>query len=245
MRDARKEFMSHVLALIEKQLAMTKVRQQFEIRSGRRTASDCGPCILISRECGSGSSGLARRLGERLGWNVFDSNIVDEIAGTAHVHKRLLEGFDEHIYSVWDQALRDILVDGLSQDEYVRHLGHTIMALGHQGNVVLVGRGSQFFLPEAACLRVRLVAPVEFRAKAVAQREGLSFDRARAKIKEIDARREAFCRKLFHKDVFSPLNQDLMINAGSVGVESAADVVLTAARGKLGVELPPGLAHAA
>ncbi len=237
--------MSHVLALIEKQLAMTKVRQQLEVRPGRPARLGCGPCIVISRECGSGSSGLAQRVGERLGWNVFDSNIVDEIAGTAHVHKRLLEGFDEHVYPVWDQALRDVLVDGLSQDEYVRHLGHTIMALGRQGNVVLVGRGSQFFLPEEACLRIRLVAPVEFRAKAVAQREGLSFDHARAKIKEADARRTAFCRKLFHKDVSSPLNQDLVINTGNVGLQSAADVVLMAARGKLGVELPAGLAHAA
>ena len=70
-----------------------------------------GPCLMISRECGSGSSLLATKIGERLGWNVFDSQIVDEIAKAAHIQRQLVNSVDEHTYSLWEQTWRELLLE--------------------------------------------------------------------------------------------------------------------------------------
>jgi hypothetical protein len=230
-----------ILKLVERQIAMAGVRNHIEKAvepPGRYVTRDgiaFGPYLLISRECGSGSSLLAQIVGERLGWNVFDSKIVDEIAKVARVQERLVQSVDEHVHSAWEQTWRELLLEELPDKKYLHHLSEVIMTLGHQGNVVLVGRGAQYFLPPECSLRVRLVAPLETRAQRVAGRKNISLEEARLRVNEIDSERAAFIRKTFQKDVRSPLNQDLVVNTGNLGIENTADIVLAALEKKLGI----------
>lgn len=231
------------LKLVEKQIAMSDLKNRLEKtvpQPGRYVTKDgiaFGPCLLISRECGSGGSLLGQKAGERLGWNVFDSKIVDEIAQAAHVHQRLVQSVDEHIHSRWEQTWREFLLEDLPDKKYLHHLRQTVMSLGHQGNVVLVGRGAQYFLPSQCALRVRLVAPLEVRVQRVAERGELSSQEARMKVNMIDLERAAFVWKLFKKDIGSPANHDLIINTGEFNVENVTELVLDAMAEKLGVGL--------
>lgn len=230
------------LKLIEKQIAMSEIRDRLNenapLPPGRIMGQDgipFGPCVLISRECGSGSSLLTDRIGRELGWNVFDSRIVDEIAKAAHVHEKLVESVDERVHSHWEQTWRDMLLDELSDRRYVHHLGQVVTALGHQGNVVIVGRGAQYLIPPQCALRVRLVAPLDDRVKRVAEVEKLTVQEARMKIKQVDAKRAAFLWKVFRKDIGAPLNHDIILNTGEISIEAAARIVLAALHEKLGV----------
>lgn len=235
--------MNVALKLIEKQIAMSDFRDragQTAPQPGRFVTEDgtaLGPCLLISRECGSGGSLLAQQVGERLGWNVFDAKIVDEIAQSANVHHRLLQSVDERIRSRWERTWRDILLDDKSDEKYLRHLKQVVMALGHHGNVVLVGRGAQFLLPPRCSLRVRLFAPLEMRIEWLAEQEKLTPKQARLKIKQVDAERAAFVWKIFKQDSGAILNYDLLINAGEISIENATELVLAAIKRKLGVQL--------
>lgn len=197
-----------------------------------------GPCLLISRECGSGGNALAEIVGKRLGWNVFDSGIVDEIAQMSHVHRRLVQSVDEHIHSRWEQTWREFLLDDLPDQKYLLQLRQVILTLGHQGNVVLVGRGAQYFLPSQCALRVRFVAPREQRVRYLVEHNGLSLEQARSKLNITDLERAAFVRKVFKKDIGSAVDHDLIINTGKFSLETAAELVLAALKGKLGVDLP-------
>ena len=98
-------------------------------------------------------------------------------------------------------------------------------------------------LPSQCALRVRLVAPLEARAKYIAGQEGLSPLEARIKVKQVDAKRAAFVWRVFKKDVGSPLNHDLILNTGDLSIESATKIVLVALEEKLGVPArkQPGL----
>lgn len=230
------------LKLIEKQLAMSEIRERLNenapLPPGRTVGEDgiaFGPCVLISRECGSGSSLVAQNIGRELGWNVFDSRIVDEIAKAAHVHEKLVESVDERVHSHWEQTWREMLLDDLTDKGYVHHLGQVVTTLGHQGNVVIVGRGAQYLLPRQCALRVRLVAPLEDRAKRIAEMEKLTVREARMKIKQVDAKRAAFLWRVFKKDIGAPLNHDLVLNTGDITIEAASRIVLAALHEKLGV----------
>jgi len=243
--------MNATLKLIEKQIAMSDIRNRLEETTpqpGRYVTEDgvaFGPCLLISRECGSGGSLLGQRVGERLGWNVFDARIVDEIAQLANVHQRLVQSVDERVRSHWERTWRDILLDDQADEKYLRHLKQVVMALAHHGNVVFVGRGAQFLLPSQCALRVRLVAPLETRIHRLTERHNLSPEQARLKIKRVDTERAAFVWKIFKKDVGAALNHDLLINTDEINAESVTELVLVAMERKLGVRLQPAFAEKA
>lgn len=233
--------MSHVLNLVERQLAMSNIRDrlaEMPSRPGQYVAKDgtiFGPCLLVSRECGSGGGLIARRAGELLGWNVFDDRIVDEIARSAHVHQRLVQSIDERVHSRWESAWRELMPDDLADEKYLRHLSEVVLALGHHGNVVIVGRGAQYFLPSQCAVRMRVVAPLEMRTKRMAERQKLTLEEAKLKVEEIDEERAKFVWKIFKRKVWSPLNQDVTINTGEISIENAVKIVLTALQEKLGI----------
>jgi cytidylate kinase len=239
------------LKLIEKQIAMSDIARRLNEKSdvlppGRYVGANgvaFGPCILISRECGSGSSLMAEKIGKELGWNVFDSKMVDEIAKAARVQQTLVESVDERVHSHWEQTWRELLLDELSDKGYLHHLGQVVTALGHQGNVVMVGRGAQYLLPPQCALRVRLVASLDARIKRIAEQESLSPEEARIKIKQVDAKRAAFLWRVFRKDAGIPLHYDLMLNTGDISIASAARIALVALEEKLGVSVQkqPGI----
>ncbi|HEV2455369.1 MAG TPA: cytidylate kinase-like family protein [Verrucomicrobiae bacterium] len=241
--------MSHLLNLVEKQVSMSNVRDRLKetpSRPGQYVAEDgsiFGPCLLLSRECGSGGGLVARRVGELLGWNFFDDRIVDEIAQNANVHQRLVQSVDERVHSRWERIWREFLLDDLADEKYFRHLGQVVMALGHHGNVVIVGRGAQYFLPPQCAVRVRVVAPFASRIKRLSEERKICLAEARSQVEAIDKQRAAFIWKTFRKDIGSPLNTDITINTGEIEIESAVKIVMAVLREKLGVSLntQPGI----
>jgi len=98
--------------------------------------------------------------------------------------------------------------------------------------VVMVGRGAQFFLPAESCLRVRLVAPLEWRAKRVARHDDISIATAKARLQKMDDKRAAFVWRHFHQRVDSPLNYELVINTAETGLERATAMVVWAVEQK-------------
>jgi cytidylate kinase len=224
--------------LIEKQLLMWEIKKRLanaDQQPGRYVGDGVayGPCLLVSRECGSGGGQIARQAGERLGWNVYDRELVEQIAQVAHERRRLIESVDEHVRSYWDELLTN---EGVTTESYLQYLLEVVMSLGHHGEVVIMGRGAHYLLPSGCALRVRVVAPLELRAKRLADHEALSFEQARTKVQRVDAERAAFIRRTFRKNVESPLCYDLVINSGEIAFGSATDLVLTALEKKLGVK---------
>ena len=133
-------------------------------------------------------------------------------------------------------------MDDLADERYLRHLRQVVIALAHHGNVVMVGRGAQIFLPSKCYLSVRLVAPMDLRVQRVAERKNLSPEQARSMIEQIEADRAAFIYKHFKKNAASPLNYDLTINTGEISLHSASEIILSALQMKLGFVIPP-MAH--
>ena len=230
-----------VSRMIEKQVAMWN----FNARQGepghrpgrhRKDGVDYGPCLLFSSELGSGGTAIARIAGERLGWPVFDREIVDQIAQLAHVRKQLIESVDERVRTKWEEVLYTVLQPGeVDSDLYMAYLHQVVMSLGHHGDVVIVGRGAQHMLPSQCALRVRVVAPMNMRIERVTKVFGLTEPQARDRIREMDSARAEFIRKSFHKDIGLPLNYDLILNTAEWGFEKSAGIVLAALEHKLGV----------
>ncbi|MBI5396068.1 MAG: cytidylate kinase-like family protein [Verrucomicrobia bacterium] len=234
--------MGEVTKLISKQVSLWEIRRRLataDQRPGRKQIGGIhyGPYLLVSRQHGSGGDQIARTAGERLGWHVFDRQIVDGVASRAHVRQQLILSLDERARTAFEDTFRSAFEpEDIGSENYILYLKQVVLALGHQGDVVLVGRGAQYMLPVECGLRVRIVAPAEWRAKQIAERLRLPIEEARREVQQSDTSQQAFVRQYFHHDAGDTLNYDVIINTAEVGVEGAADLVVLALERKLGVQ---------
>lgn len=235
-----------VLKVVERQLGLWELKRRLQDlgnRPGRCLEGPVayGPCLLMSRERGSGGTLVARILGERLGWHVFDREVVDQIAELAHVRQQLLESLDEatraHVLEEWRPELEP---QDIGYEQYLRFLREVILALGHHGDVIILGRGAQYLLPVQCAVRARIVAPLEFRVRRVMETLRLPLVEAQHRVEQLDASKTDFIRRCFQRDPQRALNYDLTINTGEVSLEGAASLILVVMKDKLGVQPPRG-----
>jgi hypothetical protein len=168
---------------------------------------------------------------------VFDKELVDAIAEKANVRRELIESVDERDRATIQDAIGQWLhPQPIGTSGYLAHLREILLTLGHQGDVVIVGRGAQYVLPSQFGLRVRMVAPVEVRVRRIANRENLSLKAAQVVVERSDRDRTKLASRQFGQNADDSLGQDVTINTAELTVEAATEVVVTALQQKLEVK---------
>ncbi len=185
--------------------------------------------IAISRQRGARGSEVAEEIGRRLGWQVYDNKLVDEIAGDAQVQDMLVESVDERHKSWMIQCLEAFVgAPTLSEPAYAHRLVKVLLSLAAHGQCVIVGRGAAFFLPPKSTLRVGLVAPRKERTKRIAEEEQISETEAARQVKQIDHERQMFVKDHFHKDPHDMEHYDLVLNTSRYSDSQCADLIVEA-----------------
>ncbi len=187
--------------------------------------------IALSREVGARGTSVARAVGARLGWKVYDHELLERIAQDMKARVELLEGMDERQGS-WLRECLEALSSSptVSEAGYVRHLVETVLSLGAHGRCIIVGRGAAHILPTETTLRVRLVASWEDRLAVLGQERGLPRPEAAAYLRRTEQERAGFVREHFHKDPADPLHYDLVLNTSRFPVPESAELIQQALR---------------
>lgn len=199
--------------------------------------------IAISRESGAGGGEIARAVGTRLDWPVYDRELLQKIAEEMGLRTELLESVDEK-QSNWILESLAAFADSrrISSAGFAQHLAETLLALAAHGDCILVGRGAGVILPESTTLRVRLVAPLKARIARMRQKSGISENEAARRVDQTDAQRKEFVSSHFHKDVSDVHHCDLLLNTARFSTDQCADLIVAALRqleGTLPMQLPP------
>lgn len=181
--------------------------------------------VTISRMVGTNGYGLAAALGKRLGWPVFDREILHVMARDDRLRERLYEELDERDVGWIENMLRWLLEEGIHKERYFHRLSETILALARQGPAIFLGRGADLILPRERGLRISLVAPLEFRVRNIAVREGLSEPAARKYVTRVQAQRDKFLRVHFGPRVENPARHDLVINMAAIPASTAVELI--------------------
>ena len=186
------------------------------------------PFVAISREAGAGGSPVAELVGEALGWEVLDRNILDRVSQRYKLPRQMLEMVDE-TQANWAYDILGTWLDPkvIPHEKYVIHLGHVVLAAACQASVVYVGRGVQFLLPRDRGLAVRIIASESYRSNRIAEREGITLKEATKKMHNMDTGRRAFVQRFFHQDIDDPHLYDLIINVERCGPKAAAECIAT------------------
>jgi cytidylate kinase len=217
-RDARS-----VEQLVEEQLE--KWRLRMEASSGEEISA--APVITISREAGSRGSDVARILSAKLDMDLMGGQILQHVAESTKMSRKIIESLDEKNISLrtaWLGALFD--AHHLWPDEYFRHLVKVIGTIGRYGQAVIVGRGAQFILPQDSTFRVRIIATLEQRIRNVMAERNISGEEAERYVTTTESNRRAFMKKHFHADIADPAHYDLVVNMQSLGIKGAVDTII-------------------
>lgn len=202
--------------------------KRWEISQKKKFNQTIRPVIAISRLPGSGGWFLAQSVAKELNMDYWDRQVLDEVAKSAKVSKRLLKSLDEQDKSMLDDWIELLGERHVWLDELMKHLTKVIGTIGAKGNAVIVGRGAAFILPPEACLRVLVIAPFEVRVNNVSIFLKISKEEAKQRILTVESERIAFARKYFNLDPLDPIHHDLVINSQYFLLEQASKIIVEA-----------------
>ncbi len=208
--------------IIEEQIKRWQVDQKKKYKRPIR------PVITMSRLPGAGGLMLAQRLSQDLKLDLFDQEIVEEIAKNANVSRRIVETLDEQDRSILDDWIQVLGENHMWSYEYLQHLTKVVGAVGAHGHAVIVGRGASFILPQEVSLRLLVLAPLQTRIDNVVKAYGASEAEAKRRVTRTESDRKAFIRKYFDVDMMDPLNYDLVINTKNFNIDAAVKVITEA-----------------
>ena len=210
------------------QLIEEQVRRWEILRKEKRSAKTL-PVVTLSREPGSGGKLVARTVADRLGLDLFHQELINAMAESAETTSNVIRTLDERGLSmIEDWVSAAISERHLWPDEVARVLMQVIGTIGRHGKAIVVGRGANFILPPENRFRVRIIAPLEQRINHVAETYAVPKKEAKRRVLHTESDRRAFVRKYFHSDIGDPANYDMVLNTGTLSIETAAAAICSA-----------------
>ena len=194
--------------------------------------------ITISRQFGAGGQTLGKMIAAKLGYTFADSDIIQKIAQEANVSEAWVESFEKEAGSRLSRVISSMVsqrwVDRILKDErgyldekiYLDYLVLIIAQMADEGDVVILGRGSQYILddhPEA--YHILLIDEVPNRVKFLMEHYDLSAKRAAKVVEAEDRRRSTLYSRLGKTDYNDPYLYHLVLNMGRFSLEDARELV--------------------
>jgi cytidylate kinase len=221
---------SSVSKLVEANMTRWLEREKLDKKIAERSSQNkLGPFLVVSRQCGAGGEEIAALTGQRLGWDLVDREIIENIAKDFKVSEGLVEFVDErHVAWLTEMFQSFLECQSFCQEGYIKDLGKLMMIAAQHGKFVMVGRGSQFILPREFGLFVRFRAPLEYRVARIMKSKGLSEKAAKEFVTKTEQDRTKFLKTYFDGDGSDPDLYDLTIDTSRFEPEPVAELIETA-----------------
>ena len=201
--------------------------------------------ITVSRMFGSGGSDVAARVARQLGWSLLDNAVVDAVAQRLGLSRAEVSAREERVPSLVERLAESMamsapelavpVVDAslteTAETRIVNVTKHVIDEAVQQGNAVLVGRGAQCMLADRAdAMHVFCYAPKSFLVKYAIAHRGVNPVNAEHEVDKMNRQREQYVKRHWGRDWRAFENYHLCLDTGRLGIDTAADVVVAAAR---------------
>ncbi len=182
------------------------------------------PIITVSRGSMSGGQALAECLAGALGSPCVGREIVVEAAAKLGVSEQVLAEKLEKSPGLWQRLT-------MERRLYVAAVQAALAEYAGRGDLVYHGFAGHLLLRGMpAVMRIRLIAPMAMRIRAVVEREGVPLQDAEQVITERDANRRRWTEAMYGVDLDDPRLYDLVVNLETMSIPSACAIVEAAAR---------------
>lgn len=206
--------MKRLFELVEKNLFLSNISKKFPFASKKNLIK---PIITLSREFGSSGSIIAEKIAKKLGkkWKAYHSEIVNEIATHTNISKNIIDKIDETKIPAINLIIGDFFGKKyVNLSNYLKNLKRVMSSINDRGYAVVVGRGSNFLIPES--LKIRIITDMEKRIKNVMKFRKVSREKAIIMINSSDKKRSEFTKQLFKHSNKNPYHYDVVFKTGSL-----------------------------
>ncbi|UCE54719.1 MAG: cytidylate kinase-like family protein [Desulfobacterales bacterium] len=199
--------------------------------------------VTISRQFGAGGITLGKMIADELGYTFADQDIVERVAKEANVSPHWVETVEKEAGGKLSRFITKMvskpLVDRILKDErgyideetYLDYIVLIIAQIADEGDVVILGRGSQYILndhPDA--YHILLINDFKNRVKFMMEHYDLPHGKASQVVNREDKRRMNLFRKLGKTDYDSSALYHLVLNMGRVNLQQALNLACSLVR---------------
>jgi cytidylate kinase len=194
--------------------------------------------ITISRQFGAGGKTLAQKVADKLNYKIAHEEIIEKLAEQAKVSSDVVSAFENEGRGLLRRAsnflTRQRFIDHVMDENrnymdgeiYIDLLGEIIPEMADEGNIIILGRGSQFILKgRKDAYHVLLVAERDDRVRFMREQYGLSQEKAREAVDRQGERREALMRLFKRGDYDDATHYNMVINQSKMDLDMAAELV--------------------
>ncbi len=191
--------------------------------------------ITIGRQFGSGGREVGRKVASSLGIPFYDKELLAVAAKESGLSAQFLEDYDEKptnslLYSIV-VGQSHMLMHGngrISVEQMASKAQRdAVMSVASKGSCVIVGRCADYILrEEPGLVRVFLSASKEDRIRRICERDGMTEDKARDKMRRMDKARRSYYSFHADGDWGEAYNYDICINVSRFGIDKTVETIL-------------------
>ncbi len=191
--------------------------------------------ITIGREFGAEGHEIGSELAERIGFGLYDKDMLAMAAEKSGIDVKVLAPADESYYG---HALSPYLTIGrLSPsmgDKLFQLQTEIIRDLAVKGSCIIIGRLADYILRDNPnCIRVFIYAPFEKRAEIIKNKHGISEGEAKKLVKKMDAARREYYTYYSNGRWDRKEGKDILLNRATFGVKGCVDILEAMARARM------------
>ena len=189
--------------------------------------------ITIERELGSGGHEIGEALAKKLGIDFYDYNIIEATAKEAGLAYEDIEKTEERLgiglLSELTQNNYAMTQEESKEDQIFKAQSQVIRDIAAKGSCVIVGRLASFILSgRPNTLNIFLSAEIDFRAKDISGKLGISFDKAKKLVKKEDSMRAKYCEHFTGMPWGLACHYGLAVHTSDYGIENSIALIMDA-----------------
>ena len=193
--------------------------------------SDRHTIINIGRQFGSGGKEVATKIGEALGIEVYDNELISKAAEESGFSKELFERSDEkrsvfNLFSFFGSDRFGSTQNYMGDNELFKIQSDVIRGIAQKGPAIFVGRCSNYILRDKKCLDVFVSAPMEARISRVMKRTGLGEEEAKERIERQDRTRQTYYNFFTFGDWGTASDYNLCVDSSILGIQGTAEFII-------------------
>ena len=197
--------------------------------------------ITISRQFGSGGRTIAKALAQKLGYEYYDKEIIEDVAEKTGFSKEIIAKRGEEApgksifsYGFEAQATPGIM-NGMTMNDYI----WTVQRKGIKDTAdsgkpcVIVGRSADYILKDYDdVLNVYICADLEFRKERIVKLYGENDKKPEKRLEEKDKKRAANHKHFTDLEWGYAPNYDICLNSSALGIDKCVEIISELAKAK-------------
>ncbi len=178
--------------------------------------------ITISRGSFSMGKEVAEKVAKRLNYQSVSREVILEASNDYQIPQKMLDKAIHDAPSMFERFTYD-------KQKYISYVASEILTRFEKDNIVYHGLAGQFFAPNIShLLKVRIIANIEDRIKALMQRNNLRRNQAIKFLQKDDEDRKAWSFQLYGLDTTDIRLYDLVVHIDKLTIDNAVDLICAA-----------------